>query len=134
MHRIAPAFGVNEKETNVDSVTLTNTWILKNKAIEIESWWFESWTGLHIKGDSIIESGPTVISRRLPLPQVTPDEKGDIPFVVASKNPNGAVSVATMGRTVLRTYWNPICDVAINTGNANTFGIFGYYKNLTIKT
>ncbi len=133
-HRIAPAFAVNEKETEVDSALLTDFWVLKNKAIEIEPWWFESWTGLHIYGDSIIESGPARISRRMPLPLVIADENGDVPFVVASKNPSGAVSVATLGRTVDRRYWTPACDVSISAGNAQTFGIFGYYKNLTIKT
>ncbi len=133
-HRIAPAFGVNEKETEIDSVSLTDFWVLKNKAFEIEPWWFEPWTGLHVYGDSIIEPGPARISRRMQLPQVIADENGDVPFIVASKNPNGAVTVATLGRTVNRRYWTPACDVSISTGKARTFGIFGYYKNLTIKT
>ncbi|HEY5500146.1 MAG TPA: hypothetical protein VIK20_07170 [Bacteroidales bacterium] len=133
-HRIAPAFAVNAAETYIDSVKLTDSWQLQNMDEEIESWWFEPWTGFKKIGNVISESGPARISRGIPLPLVKPDENGDVPFVVAAKNPGGAVSIATSGRTRDRKYWIPYCDISINSDSATVFGIFGYYKSLTLNT
>ena len=133
-HRMAPAFGVNAMQTYVDTVNLTDWWEIQNMAAEIESWWFEPWTGFHKNGNVISETAPARISRGLPLPLVIPDESDDVPFVVASKNPNGAISITVSARTRNRTYWTPICDISLISGNATTFGIFGYYKSLTIST
>ena len=133
-HKIAPAFAVNAAQTYVDSVKLTDSWQIQNMEEEIESWWFEPWTGFKKNGNVIAETAPAAISRGMPLPVVVPDEKGDIPFVVASKNPNGAVSITVAARTKDRQYWAPNCAISISSGNAKTFGIFGYYKNLTIIT
>jgi len=133
-HRIAPAFSVNASETIIDSTMLTDTWVLQDSPSEIEDWWFKPWTGLHIHGDTISESGPARIARRLPLPKVVPDENGDLPYVVASKNPNGAVSIATLGRTHNRKYWIPKCDITIYVTDAGTYGIFGRYNRLTLQT
>ena len=133
-HRIAPAFGVNAAETYIDSVKLKDFWNIENMSSEIESWWFESWTGFKKIGNVISESGPARISRGIPLPLVKPDENGDVPFVVAAKNPGGAVSIATSGRTRDRKYWIPYCDISINSDSATVFGIFGYYKSLTLNT
>lgn len=133
-HRIAPAFAVNAAETYIDSVKLKDSWNIENMSSEIESWWFESWTGFKKIGNVISESGTARISRGIPLPLVKPDENGDVPFVVAAKNPGGAVSIATSGRTKDRKYWIPDCDISINSDSATVFGIFGYYKSLTLNT
>ena len=133
-HKIAPAFGVNAAQTYVDSVKLTDSWQIQNMDEEIESWWFEPWTGFKKNGNVIAETGPAAITRGMPLPVVVPDENGDLPFVVAAKNPNGAVSITVSARTRDRKYWTPDCDISISSGNAKTFGIFGYYKSLTINT
>ena len=68
----------------------------------------------------------------MPLPQIESDN--EIPFSVCSKNPNGAISIATLGRTFKRDFYTPLCDIKINGETADTFGIFGYYKNLYINT
>jgi len=133
-HRVAPAFAENAAETYIDSVKLKDSWNIENMSSEIESWWFESWTGFKKIGNVISESAPARISRGIPLPLVKPDENGDVPYVVAAKNPNGAISVATLGRTVNRKYWTPMCDVTILSGKATTFGIFGTYRNIIINT
>ncbi len=133
-HKIAPAFGVNAAQTYIDSLNLTDSWQIQHMDEEIESWWFEPWTGLKKDENIIAETGPAAISRSMPLPIVTPDENGDNQFVVASKNPNGAVSITVAARTKDRKYWTPNCDISISSGDAKTFGIFGYYKSLTINT
>jgi len=133
-HKIAPAFGVNAAQTYIDSVQLTDSWQIQNMDEEIESWWFDPWTGFKKNGNVIAETAPAAISRGMPLPIVVPDENDDLPFVVASKNPKGAVSVTVAARTRDRKYWTPNCDISISSGDAKTFGIFGYYKSLTINT
>jgi len=133
-HKIAPAFGVNAAQTYVDSSQLTDSWYIQNMEEEIESWWFEPWTGFKKNGNIISETGPAKISRGMPLPVVIPDDNGDVPFICASKHPNGAVSITVAARTKVRKYWTPKCDISIISGNAKTFGIFGYYNSLTINT
>jgi len=133
-HKIAPAFGVNAAQTYVDSSQLTDSWYIQNMEEEIESWWFEPWTGFKKNGNIISETGPAKISRGMPLPVVIPDDNGDVPFICASKHPNGAVSITVAARTKVRKYWTPKCDISIISGNAKTFGIFGYFNSLTINT
>ena len=67
-------------------------------------------------------------------PVVTPNIDGLVPFVIASKNPNGAYAVATLGRTSQRDYHIPKCNVKINAENSKTIGVFGEYENLIINT
>ena len=70
----------------------------------------------------------------MPLPEVTHDENGIVPYVVCAKNPNGAVSVATLGRTIGREWLLPKCELSLDAGAAEIFGVFGEYGVLKIKT
>ena len=107
---------------------LTDTWLVEDQNREIEAWWsFKN-------GDTIEKSGTASISRNMPLPEVTPDKNGLVPFVVCAKNPNGAVSVATLGRTAGREWILPKCELTLDAGDATTIGVFGEYGVLTIKT
>ena len=127
-HRIAPAFAVNGSNTYFDENKLTDTWLIENQASEIEAWWnFRD-------GDTVEKSGTARISRGMPLPDVTPDKNGLVPFVVCAKNPNGAVSVATLGRTMGREWILPKCELTLDAGDATTIGVFGEYGVLRIKT
>ena len=127
-HRIAPAFAVNGSNTYIDENKLTDMWHIENQASEIEAWWnFRD-------GDTIEKSGTARISRGMPLPEVKPDENNLVPFVVCAKNPNGAVSVATLGRTIDRDWILPKCELMLDAGDASIFGVFGEYGALGIKT
>jgi len=68
------------------------------------------------------------------LPEIEPDTAGNIPYCVASINPNGAFSITTLGRTIGRDYYIPKCNIAAYSQNADTVGIFGEYKTLALKT
>ena len=127
-HRIAPAFAVNGTNTDFSEEKLTDTWIVKDQKSEIEAWW-----GFN-DGDTIEKCGTASISRNMPLPVVIPDEKGRIPYTVCAKNPNGTVSVATLGRTKSRKWILPKCELTIDAEDASVFGIFGEYGKLKIKT
>lgn len=127
-HRIAPAFSVNGSETIIDEAIFTDSWTVVNQPEEIEAWW-----GIK-DGDVIYKGGPERISRSMPLAEVVPDANGLKPYVVSAKNPCGAVSVATLGRTIDREWILPECDITIDGGDATVFGVFGVYKTLKINS
>lgn len=79
------------------------------------------------------------MTRGLPLPQVTLASGSIKPFVVASRNPKGAVAVATLGRTLCPSTsdreWitGEAADVTLQVGQySGPIGIFGRYHSLTL--
>ena len=131
-HRIAPAFGGS---FTVTDRRLQDFWQFIRTEEEIEAWWLENpLLKNDIDGDILTKSAPAVLARNCEPPTVFPDENGDFPYTVVSRNPNGTVAVATLGRTRNRDYFIPECTVSVTVGNADTFGIFGAYKQLVLKT
>lgn len=134
-HRIAPTFGVCEGDVAVDDTLLTDTWEFADKNSEIEAWWFgNKLIADSMDGDTVIKSAPAQIARNCAPAEVLPDENGNVPYIISAKNPNGAFSVATLGRTLGRIYEIPKCRVSVDSGNADIIAIFGEYKSITIKT
>lgn len=132
-HRIAPAFGGGV--LRVSDEILTDTWMFENPEDEIEAWWFMNPLVRDSVENSVLsKTAPLCISRDTELPQLLPDENGERPFCVAAANPNGAYSVATLGRTVGRSYFIPECDVTVKTGSSVFIGVFGCYRSLTLET
>lgn len=134
-HRIAPAFGVGTSETQISGRKLTDSWDFVDRSAEIEDWWFRTqffFDNLH--DDTVTVQATSQIARGCELAEITPDEHGNVPYIVSSKNPNGAFSVATLGRTLGRDYAIPRCDIAVKVGNSDTIAAFGEYKSLTIDT
>lgn len=135
-HRIAPAFSVNGQDTQIDTQLLQDSWQVNDYLAEVEAWW------KYRNGDLIERAAPARIARSLPLPSVTPDQEGQIPYVVCAKHPNGAVSIATLGRTNKRQFKTPLCAITLDARlddpslvpYSGTFGIFGEYETLTILT
>ena len=124
-HRVAPPFKV-DGNVNVDPKMLN------------DSWYFQEGEGYKTKaGQWSRDSAPARISRGLPLPSVSV-VSGEPPFVIASRNSNGAVTVATLGRTICntptdRTYGIPLADVTLDVGSiTGPIGIFGRYRSLTL--
>lgn len=135
-HRIAPPFAVNGRETAISGERLEDCWQVEDYTQEIEGWWkFRN-------GDRISRSAPARFSRGLPLPRVTPDENGDVPYVVCARYPEGAISIGTMGRARERRFWTPRCHITLDAQHAccrslpydGFFGIFGEYASLTLLT
>lgn len=133
-HRIAPAFGVGEEILRIDDAELCDTWRFDHAEEEIETWWFEQPLFKTMKDGSMSVSAPARISRGCQLPSVVPDEKGNVPYIVASKHPNGAYAIATLGRTLERTYEIPRCEVRFNIDDADTVAVFGEYQSLILET
>ncbi len=126
-HRVAPPFAV-DGQVNIDKILLKDTWCFQAR---------EGWSN-RTPGKWAINSAPARITRGgLSLPIVNIDS-GEPPFVIASRNPNGAITIATLGRTVCvsaadRKYWIPLADVTLEVGNlAGPIGIFGKYHSLTL--
>ena len=133
-HRIAPAFGVGEGTLWIDDAELCDTWRFDNAEEEIETWWFEQPLFKNMKNGIMSVSAPARISRGCQLPSVVTDENGRVPYIVASKHPNGAYAIATLGRTLERTYEIPRCEVSFNVDDADTVAAFGDYQTLILET
>jgi len=125
-HRVAPPFKVDGQVT-VDPTELTDTWYFQER----EGWATKA-------GKWATNSAPARITRgRLPLPTVKVDA-GEPPFVIASRHPNGALTIATLGRTICasptdRKYWTPLADITLAAGKlTGPIGIFGRYQTLTL--
>jgi hypothetical protein len=125
-HRVAPPFKVDGR-VNIDPAKLTDTWYFQAR----EGWATKA-------GKWSTNPAPARITRGgLPLPTVTV-ATGEPPFVIASRNPNGAITIATLGRTICtsptdRKYWTPLADITLAAGKlTGPIGIFGHYKTLTL--
>jgi hypothetical protein len=127
--RIAPPFARFRDEphpedaTRIDEKILADVWTFKPG----EMWWSEA------IGKPFGQCAPARVSRGLPLPAVA--SEGEPPFVVAGRFPNGAVAVATQGRTLEGKNWffSPT-DVTVQLGSASgPIGIFGRYRSLTLQ-
>lgn len=134
-HKIAPAFKTDPSESTVDERLLTDQWVFENLSDEIEEWWTRHHLMQEAFSDNrLTKSGNARISRRMPLADVIPDQNGEVPYVVNALNPNGAVSVATLGRTKQREYYVPRCEISLSVPkDSDTFGIFGFYGTLNLK-
>ena len=133
-HRLAPAFELTGSCGNVGELQLSDNWKFIRKEEEIEEWWLEYASIKNfMSDDTLTKTAPAFISRNTPLPVVSPDDNGLVPYVITSKNPNGAFSIATCGRTTERNYTIPKCDISVNIEKSDTIGVFGEYNNLTLE-
>jgi hypothetical protein len=124
--RIAPPFGAGLYATTLDANALTDSW-----HFSAGETWFSS-----VIGNTAYQGAAARVARGLSLPTVTgttasPDS---LPFVLASRYPNGAVSIATIGRCKPSNGWfSPRADIVLDAGAAvGPIGIFGFYKSLRI--
>lgn len=126
-HRIALPFGVNKTDFFVDTTLLHDYWTMKSK---------ETWLKSHDKeGYKNAWQAPAIITRGLDKPRVTV-KKGELrPYILASRYPNGAVAIASIGRTIDREYLKPRADVTLQVADLNKpFGVFGHYNTLTLQS
>lgn len=123
-HRIVAPLGVGG-DYRIDPIELMDNWVLKEK---------ETWVPTRKAGDTIKTSCPARISRGLPLPEITNLHSRDQPVVLATKYPNDAVGIATLGRSLGRDYVLKPETVSLTFDEfISTFGIFGNYKELILK-
>eukprot|EP00656_Telonema_subtile_P014004 TRINITY_DN17120_c0_g1_i1.p1 TRINITY_DN17120_c0_g1~~TRINITY_DN17120_c0_g1_i1.p1 ORF type:complete len:352 (-),score=60.36 TRINITY_DN17120_c0_g1_i1:88-1143(-) len=137
--RLAAPFGVAKhgpEQIELDTAVLRDSWKFKlcDDAAVISH-------GLENK--TVEQAAPARVTRGgLPLPSVRPLSPGGlVPFVVSTKFPSGAVSISTLGRTIVREYSEPLAHVnqTIPTATPTTqgcpsprIGVFGKFASLTI--
>ncbi|MES2808012.1 MAG: hypothetical protein V4619_05280 [Bacteroidota bacterium] len=124
-HRIALPFGINKTDVYIDTAILHDYWMMEAR---------ESWMANHGKGYRNAFQAPAIITRGLEKPVVNL-QKGDTikPYILASKYPNGAVAIASVGRTIGRRYITPRADVVLKIdGTGKPIGIFGHFNKLTL--
>lgn len=121
-HRIAEPFGV-AADACIDTVKLNDYWEVQAE---------ETWVNRN-PGDMLRESAPARISRNMPLPEVMAVRADEVPFVMASRYPNGATAVVTTERTLGRECVLPLVTVTVQIEDLyKPIGIFGKYKELVL--
>lgn len=122
--RIAPAFGCNCGIVTQTSDELKSESFL----MEPDSHWYKAgWNKV------VTQRAPERMSRGLPLPHVSVSQ-GEKPFVVASRNPNGAVAVAALPSVDAnrRETINPAkVDLDIRLDAGAPLGAFGRFEELS---
>ena len=123
--RIAPAFGVKATPVMLDSHILTDTWTFRQG---------ETWADF-VWGKTISQGAPARVSRGMPLVDVTPGPDGERPYVVASRHPNGAVSIAALPRTQAdKGIFLPLTDVTLSLPDlTQPLAIFGRFHSVQIQ-
>ncbi|WP_106829900.1 hypothetical protein [Parabacteroides pacaensis] len=119
-HRIAEPFAVGG-DFAMDKVKLEDSWVLHKD---------ETW--VKRKENSVLkESAPARVSRGMALPEVS-DTGNDRPFILASRYPNGAVAIASIGRALGREYVSKEVSVTVPLENWDVpIGLFGCFKEVT---
>ena len=122
-HRIAGPFEVGTTKDIVDSTKLIDTWYLKaNETLNDPD-----------GGGTLRQEAPARISRGLELAEVKVWGYDPAPYVLTSRHPNGAIAVATLGRTKDREYVLERAKVKVKVGrDFGPIGIFGRYETLII--
>lgn len=120
--RIAPPFSPGSGSLKVSDEILTDSWTFTRG----ETWQTE------IIGATVRQGAPACVARNIGLPEVK--AKGEKPFVLATKFPNGAVAIAAQERTQIGNAWYmPACDVTLSVTDApGPFGVFGTFDSLTL--
>ncbi len=128
-HRIAPPFPVGGHETRLSSSILTDSWDLRTPP---------SWYSGGFK-DALAQRAPATVCRNIAPVSVEESKSGSqgprVPYVVASRHPNGAVAIATLGRLSPETgYVNPRVDIRANLEQiAAPVGLFGEFESVTLE-
>lgn len=123
--RIAPAFGVKEAVVALDRQTLTDTWTFHQG---------ETWADF-VWGKTIQQGAPARVSRGMELVEVMPGFDGKLPFVVASRHPNGAVAIAALPRTQKeKGIFLPLVNITLPLPNlSQPLGLFGRFQSVRLK-
>jgi hypothetical protein len=119
--RTAPAFGLSAADFHASSTQLTDS-----QTVSAQHWFREA------AGRLVEQHAPAVISRGIPLPFVP--SSGELPYVVASRNPNGAVAIGALPRCIGGVPLMPLAEVVVEAGEPlSPIGIFGRFKTLTFR-
>ena len=126
-HRISPPFG---SDCGIRLARSADR-IEENWRYEPGSTWWKA-----VFRREIRQTAPAVVSRGLPLPEVrSMDPGGEVPFVAAGRNPNGAKSVAAIPIvTQDRGFHTPLASVALDARleRGEPLGVLGEFGELSV--
>ena len=119
----APAFRADLGNTYVSETKLEDSWNFTSD---------ETWEKNLCQGRETSQCAPVKVARNVDEPTMV--SNGEPPYLVACRNPNGALSIATLGRvTPERGYYAPKAEIHWELGaNSGPVGIFGHYKSLAL--
>ena len=114
--RLAGPLAVGEADLAVSDDVLEDTWLFQEG---------DAWPDF-LAGTTVRQAAPAAVTRGIALPTVEPAH-GDLPYVVASRWPNGVVAVATLPRTTAdRQLRTPRAEIGMcDMTGAHTVAIFG---------
>ena len=120
----APAFSAAVGETRISAENAEDSWHFTPD---------ETWAKPLCGNSASSQCAPLSVARSCSLPRT--DAKGEKPYLVACRNPNGALSIAALGRvTPERGYFTPRRDVYWGIGeNTGYIGVFGAYNSLALE-
>lgn len=120
--KLAPAFGAGATPTHVSFQVLDDSWTFRKG----DTW--AEW----VIGTEVRQTAPAVISRGMKLPTI--ESEYNTPYVTASRNPNGAVSIATFCRvSSQKGFHMPLASVTMEIEEGfGPVGIFGRFNDLRI--
>jgi len=121
----APAFKADLGESHVSQELGEDRW----KFTPNETWE----KALHQGEEAFMQSAPLVVARNVNAPNILACDHSP-PYLIACRNPNGSLSIATLGRvSPTRGYFSPKADVSWHAGaNSGVIGVFGYFKSLRL--
>jgi hypothetical protein len=106
--------------------------LLQSDSVLVDTWNFgprpDQYNNLTVR-----QGAPAVVSLAMPLPVVRTFHSA-VPFVLASRHPNGAVAVAALARTSIeKGIHTPLADVELKlTETTKPVGVFGYYNSVKL--
>lgn len=123
--RLAPAFG-SDRGVRIRASAET---VSETMRFEKDTTWWEA-----VFGRTVTQTSSARVTRGLPLPEVKP-RGAERPFVLASRNPNGTVTVGVLPHiTPGRGYHTPEADVALDADLTGApLGVFGSPASLTLR-
>jgi len=121
--RIAPAVPAGRTKVFLSAQRLSDAWPFRKG----DSWAPDS------DGREIGQTAPAIVARGMPLPEVR--AKAEVPYVAASRHPNGAVAVGAFPRVLGKRHQEaPLAAVAVELGpTTERVGVFGRFESLALE-
>lgn len=122
---IAPAFGIMYGNTSVSQQENTDDWRYTPD---------QTWKN-YFNREYLVQCAPRITARNVNPPQfVDKLAEWEYPYICASRNPNGSLSVASLGRVRKeRGYYLPPADVIWDIGPVSgEIAVFGRFATLTL--
>lgn len=121
--KLAPAFAIKQSLTYVSPELVSDSYKFENGET-----WFDDYIG-----KEVMQACPAVLCRGM-LPEIHYHEE-EKPVIVASRNPNGAISAASLPRQVKKGHYRtPLATLILKGVDTSVpVGIFGYWKDVVIE-